>query len=324
MFCYAVSCCMPVFVTYLPYQTFSRLVTGNSYKNISRLCFKNNLDLEAAFGKIVYVQILVNIIVIFFLRSVSGTNSKDFCKEFPLSVVVASDNTRTDLQIGLFPSGVSSKHLFAEVDFGGVAAVNSVILPCNDSWTNEYSGPRFRIFRVQGLQTQLEGLSHFTTSNPALWRFWAKISPLQSFLLDGLKRFSVEILLLPNLTLKLACIARSDSLGILHSLSAMLPKYFDTLFWFYTCPGKFTSAQKTKHFIGLFMTVVDRIKCWYTHSGITSGVGGFQNPGVYRQAFPSFLPHPFRAYLCRFSRGLCCTVFDSGNSTETLATQASR
>ena len=45
---------------------------------------------------------------------------------------------------------VSSQRLFAEVDFGGVAAVNSVILPCNDSWTNEYSDPRFRIFRAQG------------------------------------------------------------------------------------------------------------------------------------------------------------------------------
>ena len=39
-------------VTYLPYQTFSRLVTGNSYKNICRLYFKNNLDLEAVFRKI--------------------------------------------------------------------------------------------------------------------------------------------------------------------------------------------------------------------------------------------------------------------------------
>lgn len=47
---------------------FSLLVAGNSYENIFRLGFKNNLDLEAAFGKIVYVQIVVNIIVIFFLR----------------------------------------------------------------------------------------------------------------------------------------------------------------------------------------------------------------------------------------------------------------
>ena len=61
-------------------------------------------------------------------------------------------------------------------------------------------------------------------------------------------------------------------MGILHSLSAMLPKYFDTLFWFYTCPGKFTSARKTKYFIGLFMTAVNRIKCRYAHSGMTSAL----------------------------------------------------
>ena len=134
------------------------LVAGNTYENIFRLGFKNNLDLEAAFGKIVYVQILVNIIVIFFLRCL-----KPFREDFPLFVFVAGDNTRTDFRIGLFPSGVSSKRLFAEVDFGGVAAVNSVILPCNDSWTNEYSDPRFRIFRAQGLQTRLKCLSHFTT-----------------------------------------------------------------------------------------------------------------------------------------------------------------
>ena len=143
---------------------------GNSYKNICRLGFKNNLDLEAAFGKIVYVQILVNSIVIFFLRCLKPFLPKfqRFPEDFPLFVLVAGDNSRTDLRIGLFPSGVSSKHLFADVDFGGVAAVNSVILPSNDSWTNEYSDLRFQIFRAQGLQTRLECLSHFTTSNPAL------------------------------------------------------------------------------------------------------------------------------------------------------------
>ena len=98
-----------------------------------------------------------------------------------------------------------------------VAAVNSIILPCNDSWTNEYSDPRFRFFRAQGLQTRLECLSHFTTSNPALWRFWVKISPLQPFLLDGLKRFSVEILLLPNLTLKLQLHTLHCSFGFIRN-----------------------------------------------------------------------------------------------------------
>ena len=109
------------------------------------------------------------------------------------------------------------KRLFADVDFGVVAAVNSVILPCNDSWTNEYSDPRFRIFGAQGLQTRFECLSHFTTSNPALWKVWPKISPLQPFLLDRLKRFSVEILLLPNVTLKLQLHSLHFSFGFIRN-----------------------------------------------------------------------------------------------------------
>ena len=44
-------------------------------------------------------------------------------------------------------------------------------------------------------------------------------------------------------------------------------------------------------------------------------VGGFQNPGVCRQAFPSFLPLPFSPL---FSRGNSLLL----NPTETLATQA--
>ena len=66
-----------------------------------------------------------------------------------------------------------------------------------------------------------------------------------------------------------------------------------------------TETLATQHFIGLFMTAVDRIKCRYAHPGITSGVGGFQNPGVCLQAFPSFLPHALPAYSRHFSRGLC-------------------
>ena len=41
---------------------FSLLVAGNSYENVSRVGFINNFD----FGKIIYIQILVKIIVIFF------------------------------------------------------------------------------------------------------------------------------------------------------------------------------------------------------------------------------------------------------------------
>ena len=64
-----------------------------------------------------------------------------------------------------------------------------------DSQTDKYSDPRFRISRAQGLQMRLECLSHFgfTSSIATFWQICAKTSPLQSFLLDGLKRFSVEI-----------------------------------------------------------------------------------------------------------------------------------
>lgn len=55
-------------------------------------------------------------------------------------------------------SGVSSKRFFTGVAFVGV---DLLILPCIDSWTNEYSDPRFRIMRAQGLLTRLEYFSHF-------------------------------------------------------------------------------------------------------------------------------------------------------------------
>ena len=70
---------------------------------------------------------------------------------------------------------------------------------------------------------------------------------------------------------------------------------------------------------GLFMTDDDRIKCRYAHSGMTSGVGGFQNSGVCLQAFPPFLPPlppPPRLLAPFFARSLL------RNSTETLASQA--
>ena len=46
------SCCMPVFLTHLPYQTFSLFIMGNSCnENISWVGFINNFDFEATFGK---------------------------------------------------------------------------------------------------------------------------------------------------------------------------------------------------------------------------------------------------------------------------------
>ena len=53
------------------------------------------------------------------------------------------------------------------------------------------------------------------------------------------------------------------------------------------------------------MTAVDSIKCLCAHSGVTGQAGGFQNPGVCLQAFPSFLPRPSPLfYLRHFSGGL--------------------
>ena len=70
------------------------------------------------------------------------------------------------------------------------------------------------------------------------------------------------------------------------------------------------------------MTAVDNIKYWCAHSGMTDQVGGFQNPGVCLQAFPSFLPHPLSALLLVpfFARSL--TLVSRSlllNCTETLA-----
>ena len=73
------------------------------------------------------------------------------------------------------------------------------------------------------------------------------------------------------------------------------------------------------------MTVDDSIKCRCANSGMTGQVGGFQNPGVCLQAFPSFLPHPLPAVLLAplFSRSLTLAPRSFLlNRTETLATQA--
>ena len=97
----------------------------------------------------------------------------------------------------------------------------------------------------------------------------------------------------------------------------------------------FTNASSKVHFRSTegqtfywsIMTVDNSIKCRFVNSGVTDQVGGFQNPGVCLQAFPSFLPHPLPALLLAplFSRSL--TLVPRSfllNRTETLATQATR
>ena len=75
------------------------------------------------------------------------------------------------------------------------------------------------------------------------------------------------------------------------------------------------------------MTADDSIKCRCANSGITGQVGGFQNPGVCLQEFPSFFPDPLPALLLAplFARSLTLVPRSLNlNRTETLATQANR
>jgi len=83
-------------------------------------------------------------------------------------------------------------------------------------------------------------------------------------------------------------------------------------------------STESQTFYWSIMTADDSVKSRCAHSGMTGQVGGFQNPGVCLQAFPSFLPHPFPALSLTpfFARSL--TLVPRSlllNRTETLATQ---
>ena len=117
-----------------------------------------------------------------------------------------------------------------------------------------------------------------------------------------------------------ACIDRSDSLIFQHKRR---PRVIG--FTYASSEVHFRSTE-SQTFYWSIMTADDSIKCRCANSGMTGQVGGFQNPGVCLQAFPSFLPHPLPALLLTpfFSR--CLTLVPRSlliNRTETLATQAS-
>ena len=57
-------------------------------------------------------------------------NSKVYREDLPLFVFVKRDNTRTDLRDMAFPANASLLEL---------TSVVLLILPCIDSWTNEYN-----------------------------------------------------------------------------------------------------------------------------------------------------------------------------------------
>ena len=132
---------------------------------------------------------------------------------------------------------------------------------------------------------------------------------LQTVLLGGLKR-----------QMSKACIDRSDSLIFQHKRR---PRVIG--FTYASSEVHFRSTE-SQTFYRSIMTADDSIKCRCANLGMTGQVGGFQNPGVCLQAFPSFLPHPLPAVLLApfFARSL--TLVPRSlllNSTETLATQAS-
>ena len=116
-----------------------------------------------------------------------------------------------------------------------------------------------------------------------------------------------------------ACIDRSDSLIFQHKRR---PRVIG--FTYASSEVHFRSTE-SQTFYRSIMTADDSIKCRCANSGMTGQVGGFQNPGVCLQAFPSFLPHPLPALLLApfFARSL--TLVPRSlllNRTETLAAQA--
>ena len=98
----------------------------------------------------------------------------------------------------------------------------------------------------------------------------------------------------------------------------------EKLFWFHT-RVLFFPLHEGQLFYWSIMTAVDSIKCRCAHSGMTGQVGGFQNPGVCLQAFPSFLPHPLPALLLAPFFAQSLTLVPRSlllHHMETLATQA--
>ena len=109
---------------------------------------------------------------------------------------------------------------------------------------------------------------------------------LQTVLLDGLKR-----------QMSKACIDRSDSLIFQHKRRPWVTKYKKIYFGFtYASSEVHFRSTESQTFYWSIMTADDSIKCRCANSGMTGQVGGFQNPGVCLQAFPSFLPHPLPAF----------------------------
>ena len=96
-----------------------------------------------------------------------------------------------------------------------------------------------------------------------------------------------------------ACINRSDSLIFQNKRRPRVIGFT------YASSEVHFRSNESQTFYRSIMTADDSIKYRCANSGMPGQVGGFQNPGICLQAFPSFLPHPsWLFYLRHFSRGL--------------------
>ena len=126
-----------------------------------------------------------------------------------------------------------------------------------------------------------------------------------------------------------ACIDRSDSLIFQHKRRPRVTKNTKTkkcIFWVHirVLWSSFPLHWKPNIYWSI-MRADDSIKCRCANSSITGQVGGFQNPGVCLQAFPSFFPHPLPTLLLTPFFAQSLTLVPRSlllNRTETLATQA--
>ena len=115
-------------------------------------------------------------------------------------------------------------------------------------------------------------------------------------------------------------------IDIQHKRLPRVTKYKKIHFGFTYASSEFHfRSTESQTFYWSIMTANDSIKRRCENSGVTSLVGGFQNPWVCLQAFLSFLPHPLPALSLTpfFARSL--TLVPRSlllNRTETLATQA--
>ena len=116
-----------------------------------------------------------------------------------------------------------------------------------------------------------------------------------------------------------ACIDRSDSLIFQHKRR---PRVIG--FTYASSEVHFRSTE-SQTFYWSIMTADDSIKCRCGNSGMTGQVGGFQNPRVCLQAFPSFLPQPLPALLLTPLNARSLSLVPRSlllNRKETLDTQA--